>query len=100
MKKKFSLYIILIPILAVLISITLITIHNIKELNKTAKEDIREFTNSYLIEQKTKIYNRVHFFSNIIKTRTEEFSKEQKEVLKDNVEKIEYFSEHLFSYNK
>ncbi|WP_419764524.1 MAG: cache domain-containing protein [Arcobacter sp.] len=101
MKKNFSLYIILIPILAVLISITLITIHNIKELNATAKDDIKEFTKNYFIEEKTKIYNKVHFFSNIIKLKTDEFSKEQRNSIKQNVEKIDYFESYfLDNHNK
>jgi len=101
LKKNFSLYIILIPILAVLISITLITIHNIKELNATAKDDIKEFTKNYFIEEKTKIYNKVHFFSNLIKLKTDEFSKEQRNSIKQNVEKIDYFESYfLDNHNK
>ncbi|ADG92989.1 multi-sensor signal transduction histidine kinase [Arcobacter nitrofigilis DSM 7299] len=99
MKKNFYLYIIFVPILAVLVSITLITLHNINELNTSADEDIKAFTKNYLIEQKTKIYNRVHFFSNIIKVKTAEFKSEQKVLLKDNVDKIEYYSKHLFHYH-
>ena len=100
MKKNFSLYIIIIPILAVIVSITLITIHNIQELNSTAEKDINEFTENYLIEQKTKVYNRVHFFSNIIKIKTNEFSKEQKKVLEENVNKIELFLKYFSFHNK
>ncbi|WP_375723406.1 cache domain-containing protein [Arcobacter sp. KX21116] len=99
MKKNFYLYIIFVPILSVLVSITLITLHNINELNTSADEEIKAFTKNYLIEQKTKIYNRVHFFSNIIKVKTNEFKSEQKILLKDNTEKIEYFSKHLFNYH-
>ncbi|RXJ82006.1 cache domain-containing protein [Arcobacter sp. F2176] len=99
MKKNFYLYIIFVPILSVLVSISLITLHNINELNTSADEDIKAFTKNYLIEQKTKIYNRVHFFSNIIKVKTNEFRSEQKMVFKDNTEKIEYFSKHLFNYH-
>ncbi|WP_428024684.1 cache domain-containing protein [Arcobacter sp.] len=98
MKKNFSLYIIIIPILAVLISIILITIHNIKELNMTAQQDIKEFTENYLIEEKTKIYNKVHFFSNIIKLKFDEFTAEQRNFIKENAEKINYF-ENYFLHN-
>ncbi len=99
MKKNFYLYIIFVPILAVLVSISLITLHNINELNTSADEDIKAFTKNYLIEQKTKIYNRVHFFSNIIKVKTDEFKSEEKMSLKYNTEKIEYFTKHLFTHD-
>lgn len=97
MKRNLSIYIIFVPIIFVLISISTLTIHNINKINENGQKQIDEFKNEYLINEKTKIYNRIHYFANIIKHKTNEYNNSKREEIKQKAEEIVTFGKKLLN---
>lgn len=100
MKRNLSLYIIIIPILFVLISIASVTLHNINTIQKNGENSIKNFENSYLVEQKTLVYNRVHYFSNLIAKKKMEFQKEKDKYLKEKNYDIYNMAYEIYEKNR
>ncbi len=99
MKRNLSIYIIFVPIIFVLISITTLTVYNINEINKNGQKQIDEYKNEYLINEKTKIYNRIHYFANIIKHKTNEYNSIKNEEIKLKADELVSFGKNLFNKN-
>jgi len=100
LKRSLSIYIIFVPIIFVLIAVISLTIHNIHNINKNGDKQIDEYTNDYLINEKTKIYNRIHFFANIIKHKTNEYKRKNRDKIRVKTEDALFLMKEIYEQNK
>ena len=100
MKRNLSFYIVFVPIMFVLISISSLTFYNISKINQNGDNQIKQYKNDYLVNEKTRVYNRIHYFANIIKDKTNEYNKLKKDEIKEKVHYALDLSERVYSENK
>ena len=99
MKRNLSVYIVIIPIIFVLISISLITVFNIYKINENGDRLIVDYKENYLNQQKKLIYDRVHYFSNIVKNRTIKYERENNKFLEKQANKYYQIVSNTYDLN-
>ena len=98
--KKFSLLIIIFPIILVIISISVITLYNINTLKSHGEQKILEIKEDYISNQKNIIFNKVKFLDNAIKFQQKQVEKKLKESLKDKINIALNFAQYIYDKEK